>query len=139
MSAASILCERGLALLFLSALVAACGGAGGYSATAPPAGQPVPTPPGLTITISALGVVSPKVLTVSAGSQVTFVNNDAVAHMMFSDPHPEHTDCPELNQVGFLPSGQARQTGNLNTIRTCGYHDHDLPFDTDVQGSIIIR
>jgi plastocyanin len=121
--------------VLLGALMAACGGAG--SDTAP--GQPVPTPPGLTITISAQGVVSPKVLTVSAGSRVTFVNNDSIAHMMFSDPHPEHTDCPELNQVGFLASGQMRQTGNLNTIRTCGYHDHDLPFDTDVQGSIIIQ
>ena len=131
----SILCERRLAFVLLGALMAACGGAG-YD-TAP--GQPVPTPPGLTITISALGVVSPKVLTVSAGSRVTFVNNDAVAHDMSSDPHPEHTDCPEINQVGFIATGQARQTGNLNTIRTCGYHDHDLPLDTDVQGSIIIQ
>lgn len=131
----SILCERRLAFVLLGALMAACGGAG-YD-TGP--GQPVPTPPGLTITISALGVVSPKVLTVSAGSRVTFVNNDSIAHVMSSDPHPEHTDCPEINQVGFIATSQARQTGNLNTIRTCGYHDHDLPLDTDVQGSIIIQ
>ena len=49
------------------------------------------------------------------------------SHEMFSDPHPEHTDCPEINQVGFLSPGQSRQTGNLNTVRTCGFHDHATP------------
>lgn len=83
--------------------------------------------------------VTPKTLTVGAGSQVTFVNNDVVAHEMHSDPHPEHTDCPELNQVGHLSPGQSRQTGNLNTVRTCGFHDHEHPFNTSLQGSILIR
>jgi plastocyanin len=131
------LSDRRLAWLGLAALAASCGGAS--STTSPDSGSPVPTPTGLTITISTQGVVAPKTLTIKAGSQVTFVNNDSIAHLMFSDPHPEHTDCPEINQVGFLPPGEARQTGNLNTIRTCGYHDHDLPLDTDVQGSIIIQ
>ena len=36
-----------------------------------------------------------------------FVNNDSRSHEMFSDPHPEHTDCPEINQVGFLSPGQS--------------------------------
>lgn len=90
------------------------------------------------MTITSSGV-SPKTLTGSAGSQVTFVNNDVVAHEMFSDPHPEHTNCPELNQVGFLSPGESRQTGNLNTIRTCGFHDHGAPFNASLQGSIVIR
>jgi plastocyanin len=97
----------------------------------PPAGS-------LMITISTAGV-SPKTLTVGAGSQVTFVNNDVVSHEMHSDPHPEHTDCPEINQVGFLSPGQSRQTGNLNTIRTCGFHDHGQPTNTALQGNILIR
>ena len=46
---------------------------------------------------------------------------------MNSDPHPEHTDCPELNQIGFLNPGQSRQSGNLNTARRCGLHDHERP------------
>jgi plastocyanin len=93
---------------------------------------------GVTITITRAGV-SPKSLTVPLGTQVTFVNNDVIAHDMTSDPHPEHTDCPELNQVGFLQPGQSRQTGNLVTPRTCGFHDHDLPFNTSLQGSIVIQ
>ena len=100
---------------------------------------PIVAPAGpLTFTITAAGI-APKSLTVSAGSQVTFVNNDLAIHEMFSDPHPEHMDCPELNQVGFLAPGQTRQTGNLNTIRTCGFHDHLQPLNAFLQGSILIR
>ena len=58
---------------------------------------------------------------------------------MESDPHPEHTDCPEINQVGFISPGQTKLTGNLNTRRTCGFHDHDQPSTTSLQGSIFIQ
>jgi plastocyanin len=120
-------------LAALPALATACGGSGSGDSMpiVPPAGS-------LTVTITSAGV-NPKTLTVGAGSQVTFVNNDVVSHEMHSDPHPEHTDCPEINQVGFLSPGQARQTGNLNTIRSCGFHDHELPFNTSLQGHILIR
>ena len=69
----------------------------------------------------------------------TYFNRDGIDHDMTSDPHPEHNACPEINQVGFLVPGQSRQTGNMNTVRTCGYHDHDNPANTAVQGTITIR
>ena len=68
-----------------------------------------------------------------------FTNNDNRAHDMESDPHPEHTDCPEINQVGFITPTQTKLTGNLNTRRTCGFHDHELPDNRALQGSIIIQ
>ena len=74
-----------------------------------------------------------------AGGRVTFINNHNRPHDMSSDPHPEHTQCAEINQVGFLTSGQQRTTGNLNTARTCGFHDHNLPDNTGLQGRIIIQ
>ena len=58
---------------------------------------------------------------------------------MHSDPHPEHSNCPELNQWGFLTAGQQRTSGNLNTARTCGFHDHNLPQNTGLQGTVIIQ
>ncbi len=79
-----------------------------------------------TITITSAGVNITQ-LTVAPGTRVLFVNNDARSHDMTSDPHPEHTDCPEINAVGLLQPGERRETGNLNTIRTCGFHDHDDP------------
>jgi len=99
--------------------------------TAPPAATNV-------ITITASGV-SPKSIVISAGSQVTFTNNDTRTHDMQSDPHPEHNDCPELAQVGFLRVGESRQSGNLNTIRTCGYHDNSHEEDARLRGTITIQ
>ena len=92
-----------------------------------------------TITISSSGIVSPKQLTVPPGTRVLFVNNQSRPHNMTSDPHPEHLDCPELNQVGLLNAGQSRESGNLVIVRTCGFHDHDDPDNVNLRGSIIIR
>jgi hypothetical protein len=92
---------------------------------------------GITITITSSGV-SPKQLTVSPGTRVLFANNDTRSREMNSDPHPEHTDCPEINNVGFISPGQIKETGNLNVIRTCGYHDHGNPEDARFQGRIVI-
>jgi hypothetical protein len=58
---------------------------------------------------------------------------------MTSDPHPDHTDCPEINQVGLLSPGQSRETGNLVTVRTCGFHDHDNPSAQSLTGQIIVQ
>src|SRR5215469_2606401 len=92
-----------------------------------------------TITISN-NVVTPKNIKVARGSQVTFVNNDNQPHMINSDPHPDHTDCPEINQVGFLNPGESRQTGNMISNRSvCGFHDHNLPNVAGLQGSITIQ
>ena len=148
------------AAITIALTVAACGG-GGSTPTAPspspsPAPSPAPTPAptpapaptptptpapsgGTTITISSTGVVSPNAITVPLGTRVTFVNNNTRAHEMNSNPHPEHSDCPEINQVGFLTPGQSKQTGNLNTRRTCGYHDHNQDSNRNLQGTITIQ
>jgi plastocyanin len=131
-------------ILAAALVVASCGGGGTSTPTSPsPSATPSPTPTpsadaGTTITISASGV-SPKVITVAAGSRVTFVNNDTRAHEMDSNPHPEHTDCVEINQVGFLQPGQSKQTGTLNTRRSCGYHDHNQDTNTAFQGTIVVQ
>lgn len=121
------------ALLALSLLVTACGG----GSTAPPT-TPPPSGNQFRVTITTAGA-SPKELTVPPGTRVLFVNNDTRRRNMTSDPHPEHDECPELNAVGFLNTGQSKETGNLNTIRTCGFHDHDDPDNNAVKGRIVIR
>ena len=112
------------------------GGCGSSSAPAAPAS--VPPVSSNTITITSAGV-SPKNVQISVGSRVLFINNDTRSHNMTSDPHPSHDDCPELNQVGFLSPGQSRESGNLVTARTCGFHDHDDFSQQNLQGSIVIR
>jgi plastocyanin len=119
----------------LAVLVAFCAACGGDS---PPSNPNNPTNP-YTITIAAGGVISPKQLMVPPGTRVLFVNNHSRRHDMTSDPHPDHLDCPELNQVGALNAGQSRETGNLVIVRTCGFHDHDDPDNVNLRGSIVIR
>ncbi len=110
-----------------------CGG----STPSAPSGGGTPTPTA-TITLTSAGV-NPAAISVSQGTRVLFINSDNRQHEMTSDPHPEHTDCQELNQVGFINPGQQKETGNLNTIRTCRYHDHNDPTNTRFQGRIVIQ
>jgi plastocyanin len=125
----------GVAAALLMGAALACGGGSPSASPTAPSTTPVSTN---TITITS-GGVTPKDITVAAGSQVTFVNSDTHNHEMASDPHPEHTDCPEINQVGLLSPGQSRQSGNLNTKRICGYHDHQNPDNKAWQGTITIQ
>lgn len=117
----------------IALVLAGCGGDGGSPGPGPsPNNQYV-------ITINANGVVSPRDLTVPPGTRVMFVNSHNRRHDMTSDPHPDHLDCPELNQVGLLNPGQSRESGNLNAVRTCGFHDHDEPNNANLRGSVVIR
>ena len=112
--------------------VAACGSSGSGPTSPPPGNNP------FTFTITAAGV-NPKELTVPPGSRLLFVNNDSRRRNMTSDPHPEHDACPEINSVGLLNVGASRETANMVTVRTCGFHDHDDPSNNAVLGRIIIR
>jgi len=138
---------RGLvAALAVAVTAAACGGGGGSTPTSPttPTTPTTPAPPGgnpttATITIGSDGRVTPATVTIAVGGRVTFVNNHNIPHDMSSDPHPEHTDCPQMEQVGFLTAGQSKTSGNFNTARTCGFHDHNQETNTALQGRIVIQ
>ena len=121
-----------LALAAAAALVASCSS----KSPAGPSGSGGTNQP--TITITSAGV-SPATLTVPQGTRVLFVNNDNRQHEMDSDPHPDHTDCVEINSIGFINPGQRKETGNLNTVTTCGYHDHNDFTNTRLQGRIVIQ
>lgn len=132
----------GLAIaLTIAMTAAACGGSTPTTPTPPPTTTPPAggNPATATITIGADGRVSPSTVTIAVGGRVTMINNHNVNHDMQSDPHPEHTDCPPLAQIGFLSAGQQRTSGNFNTARTCGYHDHNRENDTGLQGRIVIQ
>jgi plastocyanin len=129
--------------VLLAALASACGGGNDNPGTGPSGGGGSGGGGGgtgtvaATITITASGV-SPQNVTVAPGSRVTFVNNDSRPHDMASNPHPAHTDCPEIT-VGFLQAGQSGTTQNLNRVATCGFHDHNQDTNTSLQGTIRIQ
>jgi plastocyanin len=77
---------------------------------------------------------NPSSLTVASGTRLT-VKNESTQPMQFdSDPHPSHTDDPELN-VGVLEPGQSA-TFTVSTKGRHGYHNHLNAIDT---GVIIVR
>jgi hypothetical protein len=100
----------------------------------PPA---IPTTEGATLTLSGSGVV-PKQVRVYRGSHVTFINSDVVNHEILSNPLHVHTDCPELNVVAFLAPGQSRDSGPLQIIRSCGFHDHLNEGDARFYGAVFV-
>jgi plastocyanin len=124
----------------LTVAVYACGGSSPSSPSPGPGGggggggTPAETN---TITIGSNGA-DPRSVVVAIGSRVTFVNNDSRSHDMNSGPHPEHTQCPELN-VGPIPSGQSRESQPIASAKTCNFHDHELPTTTSLQGTITAR
>jgi plastocyanin len=125
----------------LAVVSSACGGSAATPVN-PPTTSPTttftPAPGQPVVTITAAGV-SPQQVEIAVGGRVTFVNNNTQTHEMFSDPHPIHTDCPPMNDVGVLSPGQTKQSGVFTTARTCGYHDHGRPDNTSLQGRILIR
>jgi plastocyanin len=126
----------GLAVVVIGAIT--CGGSSSTTPSSAPSTSGGSSTSTNTITITSAGV-STRNIQIAVGTRVLFVNNDSRSHNMLSDPHPEHTDCPELNQVGFLSPGQSRETGNLVTARTCGFHDHDDFSVQSLQGQIVIK
>lgn len=94
---------------------------------------------GATITIGANGSVSPSQVTVAVGQSVTFVNSDTRSHDMESDPHPAHTACPSIGNVGQLQAGQSKTTFGFSNTGTCGYHDHNDSTNSGLQGRIVVQ
>jgi plastocyanin len=128
-----------LAAAALMAAAIACGGSdggGGSMSPTPPSGSPGPS--GATITI-ANGAVSPSTVTIAAGQSVTFVNSDSRAHDIASDPHPVHSNCPEMNALGNIPPGTTRSTNAFPVARSCGFHDHNDPDNRSLQGTVVIQ
>lgn len=132
---------HGLVGILLGTFLAGCGGGdGGSTPTSPsPPGGSGGTPPSTaTLTIGPDGI-SPSSVTIARGGRVTLINNSNRVHEIASDPHPSHTDCPEINLFGALSPGQTGMTGVLNTARVCRFHDHRDPGNAGLRGAITVQ
>src|SRR5688572_17412407 len=77
---------------------------------------------------------SPAETTVAAGGSVTFVNESDAEIEPASDPHPTHTNNPELN-AGDIEPGQSK-TVTVSTTGTWGFHNH---YKTEHKGTITVE
>jgi len=77
---------------------------------------------------------SPAVSAVTAGGTLIIKNSSGSTVQFDSDPHPIHTDNPELN-VGQVASGEQKSV-TVNKTGCFGYHNHLNPSET---GKILIK
>ena len=121
-----------LVVVALAAILASCSKS--YSPTEPTTGGTMSSVGAITITS---GGVSPKTQTVGYGARVTITNNDSAPHELSSNPHPVHTDCPEIN-APVLKTGQSFTATMAGKAETCGFHDHLNPTNAAFQGTITV-
>lgn len=86
-----------------------------------------------TITYGEAGF-SPSTLTIKSGQAVKIVNETNQVIKFASDPHPSHTNNPELNSGDILPNGSTTIT--LTKKGEWGFHNH---FDPAMQGTIKVE
>ena len=88
---------------------------------------------GATITYTASGF-SPETVTVKSGDTIV-IKNESTNNLQFdSDPHPIHTDNPELNVELVGPGKDMAFT--VSEIGTFGYHNHLNPAQA---GTIVVE
>ena len=129
--------HRRAAAALVVLVLAACGGSGGGPGGPNPPSGGAPPASTFTVTITAAGA-APRGLRVPVGARVAFVNNDSRSHQMMSAPHPTHTDCPAINEVGDIGVGQTKMTGAFTVQKDCGFHDNLRDGDVTLRGIILV-
>jgi len=96
-----------------------------------------PTPRTHTIRITNNGLSSNN-LTISVGDTVTFINEDQDPHQPASGPHPIHNICPGFDAGRGLAQND-KYSFTFRDAKTCPFHDHLNPFDSNYKGSIVVK
>ncbi len=86
-----------------------------------------------TITLTANGF-DPQVLTIKAGTTITWVNKSGQPGTVNSDPHPTHTLWPFLN-IGMIADGSSG-SATFDKAGTYTYHNH---LNVAQTGTVIVQ
>ncbi len=115
------------------------------SATGTPAQPATPAEPaepaappevaGKNVTYNAQGQFEPNVLTVKAGTTVTWKNMSASPLWVASNPHPVHTDLAGFDAKTDIRTGET-WSFTFTKPGNWGYHNHLQPFTT---GTVIVQ
>lgn len=76
---------------------------------------------------------SPSVLKVAQGTTVNFNNTTDIPMWVASDPHPDHTDYPELDTLqpsGNYPKPRNDYSFTFTKVGRWTYHNHTQPENT---------
>jgi hypothetical protein len=114
----------------------------GSSITAPPTNSLLdpsqPRSPNPAVTVSAAGV-DPQTLHLDSPVAVKFTNNDRVAHKFEAALELGDGDCPEMNQLGTLESGQSGTVAFTRSGIICAFHDAGAPTNFAFKGLLVIH
>ncbi len=88
----------------------------------------------MTVTYSDTGF-SPSMITVKAGTTVTFKNTSSGSMWVASDPHPAHTDLPGFDEKNAVAAGGTYQY-TFTEKGTHGFHNH---FHSSHTGTAIVE
>ncbi len=78
---------------------------------------------------------TPEVVTVRISGTVTWKNSDAAEHWPAADPHPAHTNLPDLDSLTGLAPGKS-YSFTFPKAGTFTYHDHLQPLR---RGTVIVK
>ena len=108
------------------------------SPTTPPSDEQVTQPPSVKteneVTYSSNGF-TPKTLTVTVGTEVTFINTSSDSMWVASNPHPIHADYSGFDARRSYGTGES-YTFTFTKKGTWGYHNHRDPGDT---GTVVVE
>ena len=111
---------RWIAGMALAAVIAnSCGTAAPTAPTSPTTEGPRTFPQ---IIMIMEGHAVPEELTIAVGERVSFMNHDRSTYTIAGGREPSSPDCPEVNVVGVLASGDTRTTESFTTAKTCEFH-----------------
>jgi len=103
------------------------------TATPPPAS--IPENPEKTNLVTILNnKIEPAAIEVSAGDTVIFQNLDQKPHQIASDPHPAHTDLPDLYSPPIYEKDTYSYT--FTKVGDWFYHLEDNP---SIRGKVVVR
>ena len=101
----------------------------------PGTGKRPPEAAGTVVHYTTAGGFSPAVLTIANNTTVTFVDDSTDPLWVASNPHPQHTDYPELNSDGSLSQGETFVL-KFTRLGSWGYHNHLSP---SKGGTIVVQ
>jgi hypothetical protein len=81
---------------------------------------------------------TPSTVLVLPGGRVLFTNDDDAPHQVESNPHPDHTGCPELDGPVLAP-GDSFVVRMPTQARLCPFHDESRPADDAFHGVVDVE
>ena len=81
------------------------------------------------------GKFSPQKMTVAQGTTITWTNKEEDKHWIISDPHPTHSDLPELDSGEALLQNETYQF-TFDKIGEWNYHDK---LNTTITGTVVVE